>query len=301
MTIPKQTSPSAAHPVRAHDADPPARTRRSEISPSPPPSSASPPSPDAQPLVGAVRAARRAGIAFLRRYHRLEITTTNRIPDGPVLFVTNHGFGGAADLNILAALAALEQCELTREVTILCHQIAWTLGLGKIVEAGGAQPATHKSATEAFKLGHHVLVAPGGDIEAAKSFADRNKIVFSGRRGFARIAAEQGVPIVPIVTAGAGESLFVLWDGQELARALHADTALRMKVLPVSVSLPWGFSVGVAGLLPYLPIPTKLVTCVLDPMWPTDGETAEAFGDRVEAAMQAKLTAMTDHRKLVCG
>lgn len=196
-----------------------------------------------------------------------------------MLFVTNHGFGGAADLNVLAALAALEQCELTREVTILCHQIAWTLGLGKIVEAGGAQPATHKSATEAFKLGHHVLVAPGGDIEAAKSFADRNKIVFSGRRGFARIAAEQGVPIVPIVTAGAGESLFVLWDGQQLARALHADTALRMKVLPVSVSLPWGFSIGVAGLLPYLPIPTKLVTSVLDPMWPTDGETADAFGD----------------------
>jgi 1-acyl-sn-glycerol-3-phosphate acyltransferase len=307
--MPKQTSASAARLVRADDADRPAQARRSRISPSappssasPPPSSASPPSPDAQPLVGAVRAARRAGIAFLRRYHRLEITTTNRIPEGgPVLFVTNHGFGGAADLNVLAALAALEQCELTREVTILCHQIAWTLGLGKIVEAGGAQPATHHSATEAFKLGHHVLVAPGGDIEAAKSFADRNKIVFSGRRGFARIATEQGVPIVPIVTAGAGESLFVLWDGQQLARALHADTTLRMKVLPVSVSLPWGFSIGVAGLLPYLPIPTKLVTAVLDPMWPTDGETAEAFGDRVEVAMQAKLTATTDHRRLVCG
>jgi 1-acyl-sn-glycerol-3-phosphate acyltransferase len=146
-----------------------------------------------------------------------------------------------------------------------------------------------------------VLVAPGGDIEAAKSFADRNRIVFSGRRGFARLAAENGVPIVTIVTAGAGESLLVLWDGQGLARALHMDDAIRMKVLPVSVSLPWGFSVGVAGLLPYLPIPTKLVTSVLDPMWQTDGETAEAFGDRVEAAMQAKLSALTDHRRLVLG
>lgn len=74
MTIPKQTGASAAHPVRVHDADPPAPTRRSGISPCPPPSSASPtpssaspPSPDALPLVGAVRAARRAGIAFLRR------------------------------------------------------------------------------------------------------------------------------------------------------------------------------------------------------------------------------------------
>ncbi len=294
MSTPVRTSGSAARPVRAADADRPARTRRSGISPRLP-------SPGTLPLVDVVGAARRAGIAFVRRHHRLEITTTDRMPDGPVLFVMNHGFGGAADLNVLAALAALEELALTREVTILCHQIAWTLGLGKIVEAGGARPATSASATEAFGRGQHVLVAPGGDVEAAKSFADRNKVVFSGRRGFARLAADKGVPIVPIVTAGAGETLLVLGDGQELARALRMDDALRMKVLPVSVSLPWGFSVGVAGLLPYLPIPAKLVTSVLHPMWPEDGESAEAFGDRVEAVMQAQLSAMTADRKLVLG
>ncbi|MGZ4611777.1 MAG: 1-acyl-sn-glycerol-3-phosphate acyltransferase [Kineosporiaceae bacterium] len=294
MTTPEQTSASAARSVAPDHADGSGGTRRSGISPRLP-------SPGTLELVDAVGAARRAGIAFVRRHHRLETTTTDRMPDSPVLFVMNHGFGGAADLNVLAALAALEELALTREVTILCHQIAWTLGLGKVVEAGGARPATSASATEAFGLGHHVLVAPGGDVEAAKSFADRNRVVFSGRRGFARLAAEKGVPIVPIVTAGAGETLLVLRDGQELARALRMDDALRMKVLPVSVSLPWGFSVGVAGLLPYLPIPAKLVTAVLHPMWPADGETAEAFGDRVEAAMQAKLSEMTAHRRLVLG
>jgi len=294
VSTPEQISAPAAGLVRDDDADRHPLTRWSGISPRLP-------SPGPQPLVAAVGAARRAGIAFVRRHHRLEITTTDRMPDGPVLFVMNHGFGGAADVNVVAALAALEELSLTREVTILCHQIAWTLGLGKIVEAAGARPATSASATEAFGLGHHVLVAPGGDVEAAKSFGDRNKIVFSGRRGFARLAAQKGVPIVPIVTAGAGETLFVLRDGQEMARALRMDGALRMKVLPVSVSFPWGFSIGVAGLLPYLPIPAKLVTSVLNPMWPGAGESAEAFGDRVEAVMQAQLTAMTDDRKLVLG
>ncbi|HEX2804945.1 MAG TPA: hypothetical protein VHN80_02075, partial [Kineosporiaceae bacterium] len=169
------------------------------------------------------------------------------------------------------------------------------------VEAGGARPASRASVTEAFKLGHHVLVAPGGDIEAAKSFGDRNKIVFSGRKGFARLAVENRVPIIPIVTAGAGESLLVLSDGQGLARALQLDDALRAKVLPVSLSLPWGLSVGVPALLPYLPLPTKLTTAVLDPLCPTDGESPDALGDRVETTMQAELTRMTAHRRPILG
>ncbi len=256
---------------------------------------------DSGPLVLAAGAARRASTTHVRRYHRLDITMPARMPDGPVLFVMNHGFGGAADLNVVAALAALDDLSLTRDVTILCHQIAWTMGCGKIVEAGGARPASHESATQAFRLGHHVLVAPGGDVEAAKSFADRDRIVFSGRRGFARLAVENRVPIVPIVTAGAGESLLVLSDGQWLARALRLDTALRLKVLPVSLSVPWGLTLGLPALLPYLALPTKLTTAVLDPLWPEDGCSATALGERVERVMLEALTRMTEHRKLLLG
>ncbi len=153
----------------------------------------------------------------------------------------------------------------------------------------------------AFERGNHVLVFPGGDVEQGKSFADRDKIVFAGRRGFARLAIDGGVPIVPVVTAGAGESLLVLSDGQRLARALRLDRTLRMKALPVSVSLPWGLSVGVVGLVPYLPLPTKLTTAVLDPMWPVDGESPDAFGDRVETTMQTALSTMTAGRTPLLG
>ena len=121
----------------------------------------------------------------------------------------------------------------------------------------------------------------------------RNEIVFGGRSGFARLAIDQKVPIVPIVTAGAGESALVLTDGKSLAKALRLDKLLRIKALPISVSLPWGVSVGFAGMAPYLPLPSKLQTTVLPEMKPRRGEAAAAFADRVQAAMQDALTAMT--------
>ncbi|GAA1680166.1 hypothetical protein MMUR_07500 [Mycolicibacterium murale] len=238
---------------------------------------------------------RRLGIEFVRRYNRLEITAGTDVPDQPTLFVANHGFGGIFDLNVFAVGATFEQLHLDREVTILTHQLAWTLGVGRLIEPLGARPASPDSAREAFDRGDHVAVFPGGDIDAAKAWEDRNLVKFNGRGGFARLAIDAGVPVVPIVTAGAGESLFVISSGERLARAVRLDKILRVKSLPVSVSLPWGLSVG-AGMLPYLPLPTKLVTRVLPAMWPTDGEDAATYAARVETAMQDALTDMTANR-----
>jgi 1-acyl-sn-glycerol-3-phosphate acyltransferase len=255
--------------------------------------------PDA--VVNTLAAMRDLGISFVRRYHRLTVDIEAEDIAGPVLFVANHGFGGSFDLNVFATLAALHDLGLDRPVTALTHQVAWTLQVGRFVEPLGARPASRKSADDAFGAGNHVLVLPGGDIEAGKSFVDRDRIVFSGRRGFAKLAIEHDVPIVPIVTAGAGESLLVLSSGQRLARALRLDKALRLKVLPVSVSLPWGVSVGAVGMLPYLPLPTKLDTAVLPAMHPNPGETHQQFGERIEQAMQSRLTALTSDRRPILG
>jgi 1-acyl-sn-glycerol-3-phosphate acyltransferase len=248
-----------------------------------------------------VKAGHRLVVQLVRKYHRLEISTPVQPIPELVLFVANHGFGGIFDLNVFATFAAFEQLQLDRPVTALTHQLAWTLRVGRLIEPLGARPAGRHEAESAFTRGEHVLVMPGGDVEAGKAFADRNKIVFSGRRGFAQLALDAGVPVVPIVTAGAGESALVLTDGQRLARALRVDSLLRMKALPLSVSIPWGLNAGLVGMAPYLPLPTKLHTAVLDPIRPLPGETADDFGDRVEAAMQCGLDSMTAGRRLVLG
>jgi 1-acyl-sn-glycerol-3-phosphate acyltransferase len=246
--------------------------------------------------VTAVDLCARAVEVFLSVYHRHEIEIDAEFPETPALVVSNHGFGGVIDLNAMALASALRQLDLHEDVTVLVHQMAWTLGAGPLLELVGARPGSPEAAREAFAAGRHVAVFPGGDVDAAKSWRDRNGICFAGRTGFARIAIEHGVPIVPVVTAGAGETLLVLWDGQLLARALRLPKLLRMKAMPVSVSVPWGLNVGAVGLLPYLPLPSKLHTAVLPPVVAEDGETADELAARVEAAMQHRLTELVHHR-----
>ena len=244
---------------------------------------------------------KQGAIDFVRRYSRLEVDLEVQSLSEPVLFVANHGFGGIFDLNVLAVGAALEDLALERPVTFLTHQLAWTLGVGPLVERLGARPASPASAGEAFAAGQHVAVFPGGDLDAFKSWTHRNEVIFGGRGGFARLAMEHRVPIIPIVTAGGGESVLVLTDGEGLARALRLDRLLRLKALPVTVSVPWGINVGAVGLLPYLPLPTKLHTRVLQPILAGPDEDADSYAERVHSAMQDALTKMTAHRRPLLG
>lgn len=223
------------------------------------------------------------------------------LPDQPALLVANHGFGGIFDLNVLAAVAAHHHSGDRRHAAILTHHLAWAIGLGGLLSKLGARRADLDSARTAFANAEHVLVFPGGDVDAFKPWHMRDKIVFAGRTGFARLAITTGVPVVPVVTAGGGESLICLSDGRRLARILRLDRTFRLKRLPVTLSLPWGFSIGVAGLLPYIPLPTKLRTTTLPAMWPYPDETAEHFADRIQCAMQREMDRLTAGRRVVLG
>jgi len=242
----------------------------------------------------AAAAVRAAVLEAVRRYHRHDVLIDAEPPREPVLFVGNHGFGTVTDPNVLAVAASLRQ--RARQQTYLVHDMAWTLGVGGLVAAFGGAPASEESAVEAWTHGRDVVVFPGGDREAGKSWRDRNRVMFNGRSGFGRLAMDHDKAVVPVVTAGAGEGAFVLTDGERLASAVGLDRALRYKVLPVSLSVPWGLSVGLSGLLPYLPLPSKLVTAILPAMRPAEGEDAGGFAQRVEDAMQSRMDDLVANR-----
>ena len=204
------------------------------------------------------------------------------------------------DLNALAMFSVQRAAGMRRPITALVHQIAWTLRAGKIAEAMGGRPASGETAEEAFAAGHNVLVFPGGEVDAAKAWRDRNRVRFHGRSGFARLAMDHGVPIVPVVTAGAGESLFVISDGVRIARALQLPRLLRLKALPTSASIRGnqyrrGRSAAISA------VATKLTTAVMAPMYPEPDESPADFAARVEAAMQARLDALVHNRTPVLG
>jgi 1-acyl-sn-glycerol-3-phosphate acyltransferase len=109
-------------------------------------------------------------------------------------------------------------------------------------------------------------VFPGGDYDAMRPTVWENVIDFDGRKGYVRTAIEAGVPIVPAVSIGGQQSQFFLTRGTGLAKRLGPIArAVRAKIVPVSFGFPFG--VSVAGILPpNVPLPTKIVTQVLEPI-----------------------------------
>jgi 1-acyl-sn-glycerol-3-phosphate acyltransferase len=73
-------------------------------------------------------------------------------------------------------------------------------GLGWLRRHVGAIPATEEAAVRALRGGESVLLFPGG---ARELYGEPDRIAWAGRRGFARIAAAAGAPVVPFAIGGA--------------------------------------------------------------------------------------------------
>ncbi|MDH5493280.1 MAG: acyltransferase family protein [Myxococcales bacterium] len=243
----------------------------------------------------------RALSPIFRAYFSPEIGGLERIPEGAALYVGNHNGGFLTpDTYVLA-------CALFRELGIdavpygLAHEvpIQWPI-VNQVMTRMGAVRASHENAHRLFARGAKVLVYPGGDAEAFRPYRDRHRIVFDGRRGYLRLALEAGVPIVPIVTAGAHETFIVLDDGRKIAKTLRLDRLLRLKVWPTVFSLPLGFTFGPPFF--NIPLPTKIRIEVLEPIeFERSGKEAasdEAYVNecnaRVLEVMQRALTALAE-------
>lgn len=160
--------------------------------------------------------------------------------------------------------------------------------------------ASHEHAREALEAGAAVLVYPGGDWEVHRPFWERNTVDFAGRKGFIRLARDAGVPIVPVVSIGGQETALFLSNGNWLARLLGVDKSLRLKVLPISIALPWVLNVG--DFLSHLPLPAKITIEVLEPIdleeqFGPDPDVEEVY-DHVTEAMQDALDSLAAERRL---
>ena len=85
-----------------------------------------------------------------------------------------------------------------------------------------------------------MLVYPGGDYEVHRPSWEAGKVDFGGRKGFIKLALEEDVPIVPIVSAGGQETALFLSRGERLAKLLRLDKLFRLKVLPISLGAAVG-------------------------------------------------------------
>jgi len=241
---------------------------------------------------------------FVARYHRAEVRGTERVPPGAALLVGNHNAGAwSADMFLLGT-ALYRAHGLEGTPYGLAHEVVLGLpGARQLLIPLGALRASHETARRVFDAGRRVLVYPGGDLEAMRPYRDRDRIVFGGRKGYVRLALRSGVPVVPVVAAGAHETFIVIDDLRWLARALHAERWLRVGVWPLTLCLPWGLTLG--PMIPYVALPTRILIEFLEPIrFSRSG--AEAAGDQayvdecdrqVRETMQRALTRLAEERR----
>jgi 1-acyl-sn-glycerol-3-phosphate acyltransferase len=234
-------------------------------------------------------------------YFRGEVRGLGNIPeDGPILMVGNHSGGNLTPDTNVFTLAFTAYFGVERTFHQLAHNLVLSMpGLG-FLRKFGTVAASHENAEKALKAGAALLVYPGGDYEVHRPSWESNKVDFGGRKGFIRLALNHDVPIVPIVSIGGQETALFLSRGEGLAKALMLDRFFRLKVLPISLALPWGLNIG--DMLGHIPLPAKITIEALPPI-----HLREEFGDAPDVdevydhlmrLMQETLDALSSERTL---
>jgi 1-acyl-sn-glycerol-3-phosphate acyltransferase len=233
-------------------------------------------------------------------YFRGEVRGLGNIPDeGPVLLVGNHSGGNLTPDTTVFSLAFHAYFGVERRFHQLAHNLVLSWPWLGFLRKYGTVAASPENAQAALQAGAAVLVYPGGDREVHRPSWQSGQIDFGGRTGYVRLALDEDVPIVPVVAIGGQETALFLSQGEGLAKLLGLDRALRLKVLPLSIAVPWGLNVG--DLLGHVPLPSKIVVEVLPPIHPreefgADPDVAEVH-EHVMRLMQDTLDALSAERR----
>ena len=233
-------------------------------------------------------------------YFRADVKGLENIPaEGPVLLVGNHSGGNLTPDTLVFTLAFNTYFGVERRFYQLAHNLVLAMPALASLRKYGTVAATPANAQKALDSGAALLVYPGGDYEVHRPTWESARVDFGGRKGYIRLALEKNVPIVPVVSLGGQETALFLSRGERLARLLRLDKLFRLKVLPISIAIPWGLNVG--DMLGHWPLPAKLQMRALPAI-----DIREQFGRKpdidevneyVLGAMQATLDSLAEERR----
>ncbi|HET6437850.1 MAG TPA: 1-acyl-sn-glycerol-3-phosphate acyltransferase [Anaeromyxobacter sp.] len=213
--------------------------------------------------------ARALKLWFRPRVHGLDQVPTDR----PVVYVAKHPRSYLYLETMLLGLLTFWDSgrpafrPMEKRGTTL-HRIP---GLSWVRRHVGTIEATEEAALAALNGGESVLLFPGG---ARELYGALDRIDWRGRRGFARLAALAGAPVVPVAMAGA--------DQQHPARlALGGGGSIWLPPLPLPVPLDYWFGRPV------------------EPPEASDPIRVAAFAEQVAAAAEALLARAVNARRRV--
>jgi 1-acyl-sn-glycerol-3-phosphate acyltransferase len=241
-------------------------------------------------------------------YFRLEVDGWERVPERPCLVVGVHS-GGALTMDAWTLVNAWHtHFEGKRHLHGTAHDVLMaTPGLGDYFRAVGVIAAHRKSVGATLAAGQDVVVWPGGEVDAMRSWRNRDVATLGGRTGFVKQAIRSRVPILPVATVGGHDTVFVVSEGKWLANALDKVTGLKSTLrganLPIIAGFP--FPVAVEVLPAHVPLPAKIRTELLEPIEVdedpdrvNDDAYVRKIYDRVQSEIQAGMDRLAAKRRM---
>lgn len=235
---------------------------------------------------------------FIGAWFRPEVRGLHRLPrTDPALIVSNHSGGMMTPDVLIFARAYYSHFGFDRPLHTLAHNFVFIGPAAGPLMRLGVIHANRANAAAALRSGSAVLVFPGGDYDSYRPTFAANTIDFNGRTGYITTALNAHAPIVPAVSIGAQQTQLFLTRGTWLAKRLGL-ARVRTEILPLSIGIPFGPSVFFP---PNLPLPTKVVTEVLEPIDVVDQFGADPdvteVDTHVRAVMQNALDRLAHERR----
>ena len=220
------------------------------------------------------------------RYFRIQMIGIEHVPmEGPALLVANHS-GGLPYDGALLIYGIYRNHPLHRRLRTLVANFAFNSSwMAPVISRLGGVRANPGFAKRLLSAGELVGVFPEGLKGVGKLYRERYRLDRFGRGGFARLAKQANVPIVPIAIVGAEEIHPMLAKMTALAQPLG------LPYIPITPTFPW---LGPLGLLP---VPSKWTIRIGEPISVPEGdssavvpETAEMVRRRIDQMISETLT-----------
>jgi 1-acyl-sn-glycerol-3-phosphate acyltransferase len=173
---------------------------------------------------------------LVSRFHHSRLEGAARIPDGPAILVGNHGLLG------YETIVFFERLLDARGRLPLGLADRWFFKVPLLRDALVRLGGTYGSAINAHRAlqrGDWVLCYPGGVREVLKRRPeDKYRCLWERSQGFARVALQAGVPIVPFAAAGVDDTFEVRGAIEGTGKMLMGQSKYDLPVLGSFIPRP---------------------------------------------------------------